>query len=86
MDVKTAFLNAEMDMEMEKEETILMVQPPPFLVEKQLVDRHTLFMPTKALYSPQGTGLSIGMEFSNPRELLIPSTTSTTSGAGNVTV
>ena len=47
---------------------ILMVQPPPFLVEK-LVDRHTLFMPTKALYSPQGTGLSIGMEFSNPRAL-----------------
>ena len=39
VDVKTAFLNAEMDME--KEETILMVQPPPFLVEKQLVDRHT---------------------------------------------
>ncbi len=48
VDVKTAFLNAEMDME--NEETILMVRPPPFLVEKQLVDRHTLFMPAKALY------------------------------------
>lgn len=51
VDVKTAFLNAENDME--KEETILMVKPPPFLVEKQLVDRHTLFMPAKALYSPK---------------------------------
>ncbi len=48
VDVKTAFLNAEMDMQ--NEATILMVKPPPFLVEKQLVDRHTLFMPAKALY------------------------------------
>ena len=45
VDVKTAFLNAEMD----EKETILMVKPPPFLVEKQLVDRHTLFRPAKAL-------------------------------------
>ena len=59
VDVKTAFLNAEMDMQ--NEETILMVRPPPFLVEKKLVDRQTLFMPAKALYgfrrSPRLWGL-----------------------------
>ena len=48
IDVKTAFLNAEM--EQKGEEGILLIKPPTILVEKQFMPRDALFLPLRAVY------------------------------------
>ena len=48
LDVKTAFLNA--DMVQSNEEDLLLVRPPYLLVEKKVMKRESLYLPQKAVY------------------------------------
>ena len=48
LDVKTAFLNAEMIQK--EEEQLLLVLPPPFFVERGILDKDTVYLPLKAVY------------------------------------
>ena len=48
LDVKTAFLNAEMVQN--EEEQLLLVLPPSFFVERNLLGRDTYYVPMKAVY------------------------------------
>ena len=59
LDVRTAFLNAQM--EQEPDEDLLLVQPPHILKEMKFLDPDTLYLPLKAVYgfrrSPKLWGL-----------------------------
>ena len=59
VDVKTAFLNADFDME--PGETVLLVKPPQFFIERGFMAKDKLFLPQKAIYgfrrSPRLWGL-----------------------------
>ena len=48
LDVRTAFLNAQM--EQEPDEDLLLVQPPHILKEMKFLDPDTLYLPLKAVY------------------------------------
>ena len=48
VDVKTAFLNA--DMNQEDEEEVLVIKPPALFLEKQVVKKGSYFVPQKAVY------------------------------------
>ena len=59
LDVKTAFLNADMRLNEEKE--VIVVKPPSILKEKEVIPTDAYFIPTKAVYgfrrSPRLWGL-----------------------------
>ncbi len=48
VDVKTAFLNAEMSQD--EEEEVLVIRPPTIFLEKQVVKKGAYFIPQKAVY------------------------------------
>ena len=59
VDIKTAFLNADFDME--PGETVLLVKPPQFFIERGFMAKDKFFLPQKAIYgfrrSPRLWGL-----------------------------
>ena len=59
VDIKTAFLNADFDME--PGETVLLVKPPQFFLERGFMSKDKFFLPQKAIYgfrrSPRLWGL-----------------------------
>ena len=48
VDIKTAFLNAEMNQE--EEDEVLVIRPPTVFTEKQVVKRGSFFVPQRAVY------------------------------------
>eukprot|EP00438_Fugacium_kawagutii_P027285 Skav230163 [mRNA] locus=scaffold996:123382:133082:- [translate_table: standard] len=48
LDIKTAFLNAFLDMT--DDEVIILIRPPSLMTEKKVVKRGVMYLPTKAVY------------------------------------